>query len=207
MTLPKSQKQFLSEEMCIDVQHMLLHLKSLVSPSCKQNYLLDVISKYIESRTEQSLLEVFLTTTRITDSSCLEFLDTMRHAFKIFLKGGINELFLYQENEAWYPKIIIGKEIKPNDITLLPDQVVIFRGCSKSEHLNHSYGQSWSTSEKIAYNFAFQHYSSQEWYNEKDRVILKSRISKAHVYYSNQSKHEREVVLDTTKLQQITTLP
>ncbi|MDQ6970866.1 MAG: hypothetical protein Q9M16_10185, partial [Mariprofundus sp.] len=49
-----------------------------------------------------------------------EVLDSLRHAFCSFAFGGLHQLYTRQENEAWYPKIVLDEELKPNDIDTLP---------------------------------------------------------------------------------------
>lgn len=84
----------------------------------------------------------------------------------------------------------------PNDIEDLEDEVVIYRGCSVSEHESGEYGQAWSTSEEVANSFAFKNYQNAPWFDARDRVVIKAVIPKFAVLYSHQIK-EYEVVVKT----------
>ena len=137
------------------------------------------------------------------DPEFKEFIDPMRHAFISFGQGGMRGLLRYQENEAWYPKIQLKKIIVPNDIHDLDQVIYLYRGCDLSEHKNNKYGQSWSTSECIAREFAFTHYCSTAWFTKESRCILSAIIDKEHVLFSDQEAHEREVVVVAKKLRDV----
>ncbi len=132
-----------------------------------------------------------------------EFIDSMWHAFIFFSQGGMRSLFRHQENEAWYPKIQLKQIIVPNDIHDLDQVIYLYRGCDLSEHKNNKYGQSWSTSECIAREFAFIHYCSTAWFTKESRRILSAIIDKEHVLFSDQEAHEREVVVVAKKLRDV----
>ncbi len=125
-----------------------------------------------------------------------EFLDSMRHAFASFSSGGLYDLYVFQENESWYPKVILSKELIPNDIDKLSDKINLFRGCSLKEHSEELYGQAWTTSKTIAEMFAYQHYEHKPWYRKSDRAVIKTTFPKKGVLFSKQSI-EFEVVIDT----------
>ncbi len=130
------------------------------------------------------------------DNKTYEIFDSLRHAFTSYISGGLYDLYIYQSNEAWYPKIVLTHELKPNDIRELPDSIEIYRGCDISELNINNYGQSWSTSIEIAKEFAFQHYSSQSWYKKDKRCVLKATIKKEDVLFSRQNHHEKEIAVN-----------
>ncbi|MDT9644609.1 hypothetical protein [Pseudomonas sp. JV245A] len=135
----------------------------------------------------------------LADTEALPILDSLRHAFFSFARNGLHELFTCQENEEWYPKVILSKELRPNDISELPSLVTLYRGTDIAEHNSSSYGQSWTTCKEIAYFFAFEYYVGQPSFDVGKRVILKTKITKEHVYFSNQTG-EFEVVIDVGKI-------
>jgi len=126
-------------------------------------------------------------------------LDSLRHAFCSFAFGGLHQLFTRQENETWYPKIVLDEELKPNDIDTLPDNFTLYRGSDLAEFNSKIYGQSWTTNKDVAYDFAYKHYADQHWFEESQRTIFSAQFQKLHVYFSDQSC-EFEVVVDTSKL-------
>jgi len=136
---------------------------------------------------------------RLYNDEAKAVLDSLRHAFSSFAYGGLHQLFTRQENEVWYPRIVLDEELKPNDIDKLPGEIILYRGTDFVELNSETYGQSWTTSKNVAHDFAFKHYANQPWFEESQRLILSAKISKEHVYYSNQSR-EFEVVVDTSKL-------
>ena len=129
-------------------------------------------------------------------------LDSLRHAFCSFAFGGLHQLYTRQENEVWYPKIVLDEELKPNDIDALPENITLYRGTDFAEFTSKNFGQSWTTSKDVAYDFAFRHYAAQPWFEESERLVLNTKISRKYVYFSNQSC-EFEVVIDTSKLTEV----
>ena len=131
-------------------------------------------------------------------------LDSLRHAFFQFAFGGLHDLYANQENESWYPRIVLSDVLEPNDIDSLEDVIVIFRGCSGSELATRSFGQSWSKSRDVAERFAFQHYSSQDWFAEEDRVVLQASCQRKNVLFSDQSEFgEFEVVVRADAIEDV----
>ncbi len=126
-------------------------------------------------------------------------LDSIRQAFSHFAVGGLLQLYERQENEVWYPKILLTEVLIPNDISLLPDYVEIYRGCDISEFNLKEFNQAWTTKQNIASDFAFKHYSNQKWFKFENRVILKATINKNDIFYAKKSG-EYEVVVDSGKL-------
>lgn len=126
-------------------------------------------------------------------------LDSIRHAFCSFAYNGIHQLFTHQENESWYPRVILDCVLKPNNIESLPEVVLLYRGADISELRLSSFGQSWTTKEQVAREFAYKHYENQDWFNKENRVIFKTKYPRCFVYYANQAP-EYEVVIDTSKI-------
>ncbi|MGN8257742.1 hypothetical protein ACLEJW_00240 [Pseudomonas sp. SMSB3] len=138
----------------------------------------------------------------LPNTEAASILESLRHAFSSFARNGLHELFTCQENEGWHPKVILNEELRPNDIKTLPHLITLYRGTDIAEHNSSSYGQSWSTDKEIAYLFAFKHYVDQPWFKASQRVILKTKISKEHAYFSNQSG-ECEVVINAREISHV----
>ena len=113
--------------------------------------------KYINDYAEKISLEV-------RSEYVCQIIDTLRHAFSSYAYDGLHQLYTRQENEDWYPKIILKGILKPNDIHTLDDEIELYRGCDIDEYNNQSYGQAWTTSLEIAKMFAFKHYVGQPWF-------------------------------------------
>ncbi|RUM45467.1 MAG: hypothetical protein DSY46_02755 [Hydrogenimonas sp.] len=203
-------KNVLVSDMSIDISHLLMKTSS-EEMSCYRTLAVSTITSFVNALKEQNQNKKIEKINEIasqikTKNQCpvfLEFIDSLRHAFISFSKGGLSELFIYQENESWYPKIVLNKILDPNDIDNLKQTVHVYRGCDLSEYKNQKYGQSWTTSKQVAYEFAYQHYNAQPWFEKKNRVLLSGYIDKEHIYYSNQSKYEREIALNPTQLYNI----
>lgn len=133
-------------------------------------------------------------------------LDSIRHAFCSFAYNGIHQLFIGQENEAWYPKVILDCELKPNNIDSLPEVVILYRGADISEFKLSSFGQSWTTKEQVAREFAYKHYESLDWFKKENRIIFKTEYPRCFVYYANQAP-EYEVVINTSKIGKVERVP
>jgi len=127
------------------------------------------------------------------------YCDVIRYTFTHFVDGGLLQLYEHQQNECWFPKLILHSVLQPNDINTLPNILTIYRGCGISEHRAHKYKQAWTTQKEVAQQFAYVHYQSQDWFNKADRVVLVTTISKDALFYSKQSS-EFEVVINTSKL-------
>lgn len=109
------------------------------------------------------------------------------------------------KNEEWYPRIVLTTVLDVNDLRDYPDDLNIYRGCDVSEpELNHeSYGQSWSLCKSVAKAFAYEHYSSQQWFNSGTRTVLEANISKSDVYLAVLDQPEKEIVVNTRKLKHV----
>jgi hypothetical protein len=204
--LTKNTEQLLIEKMCVDIDTITSKVETPELSEFKE----DVIN-FINSATE-----VFAVATSINDFNNLyhkysylhdnimvnEVVDSIRHAYISFWEGGLLDLFTYQENEGWYPKIILKAKLEPNDIESLPDPLTIYRGCSSREFDEKKFGQSWSTSLEIAESFAFSHYQGQSWFNIEERIVLKATIEKKDIFFSKQLG-EFEVVVDSKMLKNI----
>ncbi|MFS6896341.1 hypothetical protein ACDX38_13765 [Pseudomonas aeruginosa] len=195
--------QFLANEMCVDIQDLTAKIDCL---DCESH--VGDIYKMIESffislnkeNAEEEIQRNFLNYEHLFENEhAYAIIDPIRHAFVGFAGGGLHQLFTGQENEAWYPKVRLTKELKPNDIATLAETVEIYRGCSIKEHTIQKYGQSWSTSKNVAEQFAYVHYQNQPWFNIQDRAILQSTISKTAIFYSKQ-ECEFEIVVNVNLL-------
>jgi hypothetical protein len=216
--LSAEDKEFICKEMKISLESIESKLSEhFLSPY--KNQLEDAISYFICSIHAQNKIGYKLESNSFQDSpaekeinkyyieqsevwgetEASSVFETLRHAFCSFAYNGLHQLFTRQENEGWYPKVILDEELKPNDINELPSIVTLYRGTDIAELNSENYGQSWTTCKNIARDFAFKHYSGQPCFKDNERVVLETKISKKHAYYSNQSC-EYEVVLNASKI-------
>lgn len=197
----------LRDDMLIDITHLFSKINS-ASMCPYSSDCFGCLARFVSSLNKVNASEAindiaFQVSESVPNSEFKGFIDSMRHAFISFSKGGMRDLFEYQENQVWYPRILLKEVITPNDIHTLDSVITLYRGCDQSEYISKAFGQSWSTSEEVAREFAFTHYSSQNWFDSGSRCLLTAKIDRDHVYYSNQRKHEREVVVDTEKLRDL----
>ena len=156
---------------------------------------------------EEEIQRIFLDYEHLFDNEhAYALIDPIRHAFSGFAYGGLLQLFTRQENEAWYPRVLLTTELKPNDIANLGETIEIYRGCSMNEHITQKYGQSWSTSKDVAEQFAYFHYQNQPWFNLQDRVVLQSKVPKTAIFYSKQ-ECEFEIVVNVNLLDKVRVCP
>jgi hypothetical protein len=194
---------FLNDSMRVDVKELLATIND---PQISEfnAYLFEAIHKYFDALSSQNyeddIQNVYFEYELLHQhEKAHSILDALRHAFDGFAFGGLHQLYTRQENEGWYPKIKLIEELKPNDISSLEEMVTIYRGCDENEFQSNNYGQSWTTSIKIAELFAYQHYSFQEWFNLESRVVVTAVIPRSAVLFSDQSI-EFEVIINTEKL-------
>lgn len=132
--------------------------------------------------------------------------DSIRHAFISFLRGGVLDMYLHREAEVWYPKVIIKQfYVKQSDIDDLDEAIAIYRGTSLSEPESGNYGQSWSLCKRIAKEFAYEHYSSQNDFDLASRVVISTQISKSDILYYDKTNSEKEVIVRVEALHNIVT--
>lgn len=207
---------FMSKELKIDTSDLELKISKIKSNIDKKNVFLFISEsiKAIRSNTathyEETIAEIRIKYNyrrlleHLEDNDARLILDKLRHAFCSYARGGLLQLYKNQERENWYPKIILDEELTPNDISKLPDEVLLYRGTSFLEFTSKEYGQSWTTSHDEAKEFACKHYRHQDWFNIKDQVILITRYSKKNIYYySEQSQDEFEAIINTKKLKTV----
>jgi len=199
-------EQYLKDDMCIDVDDLINKIVSEANPKnyiIFKNFIDDMIK--IEFNVEKlssfinKIFIDFIKSNSITENSNEYFiLDNIRHIFISFKKGGIIKLYESREAEVWYPKVIIKTFIgNENDIKILNNPVIIYRGTSRVEYNSKTFGQSWSLSEKIANEFAFKHYRHQPDYKNTIRVVLKTVIDKTSIFYYNKNNLEKEVIVNS----------
>jgi hypothetical protein len=131
-----------------------------------------------------------------------QVLDALRYSFSGYAYNGLHQLYTRQENETWHPKIKLTEILEPNDIDLLPQNLILYRGCDICELESQTFGQAWTTSLEAATEFAFVHYASQDWFRKSTRIILEVNCSRDHILFSDQSC-EFEVVVDVDKLRNV----
>lgn len=202
-------KSFMAKDMSIDIVELSNKLRQDIVRQYSEE-IWGMISKFREalkgSDAEDEIQKVFDSYEFLYEiPEVYGVIDSLRHAFDGFAFGGLHHLYTRQEREVWYPKVILTKELVPNDINDLNEPVIIFRGCDKEEFNTATFGQSWTTSREVATLFAFKHYSAQPWFNADKRTVLKAVISKQYIFYSDQCC-EFEVVVDTARLEGVLNL-
>lgn len=165
------------------------HRKEVVLPLGVSNRAEDAINQYAINQMKDFDEE----------GAVYQVIDSIRHAFSSFAFNGLHQLYTRQENEVWYPKVVLTEILEPNDISSLAPEITIYRGCDVGEHSSGLYGQSWTTSLDIAREFAFGHYANQSWYDQSKRVVLKCNYSRSDILFSDQSV-EFEVAVKPEKL-------
>ncbi|QCP82373.1 hypothetical protein D0C27_10970 [Alcaligenes faecalis] len=164
--------------------------------SGQQRDLMCVIGNQAEVAIKAHFSEIF---EKISNEDVIQVLDALRHSFLGYAYNGLHQLYIYQENESWHPKIVLTEVLEPNDIESLPNVLTLYRGCDIGELESHTFGQAWTTSLESAREFAHVHYRDQAWFVESKRIVLETRYNKTDVLFSCQSS-EYEVVVDTGKL-------
>ncbi|MGS8101270.1 hypothetical protein [Providencia sp. PROV_01] len=137
------------------------------------------------------------------ETEIYKILDSFRHAFLSYVNGGLINLYIRQENEGWYPKILLADILEPNQINTLSNNFCVYRGCDISELVSRDYGQSWTLSEQVASNFAFDLYKDNDWFDLNNRVVLTTKLSKKDIFYYSEDYGEAEVIVDTKKLRNV----
>jgi len=199
-------QKLLANEMFIDLAHLKVKIESpeISSHASLICEIIETLCSYVGNKSADEVNKYCLSVMGKNKSEPYFTIDSIRMAFFRFISGGLKDLFIYQENEAWYPKIILKKILEPNDINVLGEEFIIFRGCDVSELSSNNFGQSWTTSEIIARDFAHTHYRHQDWYESDKRVIVRAKYNRKDVLYSDQTEYgEYEVVVNTEKLANI----
>lgn len=221
--LPNLARSFIADEMAIELSSIE---ERLIEPGIVEykNDIEAAISKFIkaviaqkeagklrdmcsfeDSEAEKYINDYFCEVSEnIASEKAKWTLDSLRHAFVSFAFNGLHQLYTRQENEGWYPKVVLKEVLEPNDIGVLSDVFFIFRGCDKSEFDSRNFGQSWSTSEEVAHEFAFKHYESQDWFQNENRIVLRATYCKSEVLFSNQTDFgEYEIAVKTDCLNDV----
>lgn len=191
MTLRPKVEQYIRERMCIDTKH-LLDAVNQPSVAPHRDKLLTAINSLYDAinstNSENDIHAVYMHHADLHDHpKAHSVLDSMRHAFRSFACGGLHHLYTYKEDQEWYPKVEILRELTPNDIPCLDEITTIYRGCNISEFQTKTYGQAWTTCLDVAKAFAHINYCGQPWFIAAERVILSSSILRSSVLYSDQS--------------------
>ena len=205
--MKKSDSDFLSNNLSIDIDWLEQELNSPKIIQFKQilgSFISSAIDLLGKNNSEKEILELFELSIASNDNEKLyEIIDSLRQAFTSYASGGLFDLYIYQSNESWYPKIVLKSVLKPNDISVLSSSIDVYRGCDISEFIGKRYGQSWSTSIEVAKKFAYQHYNSQPWYKKEKRCVLKATIKKESVFFSRQNHYEKEIAVNIEKLSNV----
>lgn len=206
MQFEKALNDYLVNQMCIDPQEIIEKIGELKQEE-HQDHIYHMICNFFialkEENAEEKIQKIFLSYEYLFDHKpTYAIIDTLRHVFDGFAHGGLHQIFTRQENEDWYPKVRLNRELKPNDIAILDETVTIYRGCSTCEYTSKKYGQSWTTSKTVADLFAYSHYQNQTWFKPKDRLVLQGTVPRSGIFYSNQNG-EFEVVVNVSLLREV----
>lgn len=199
--LSQKAKDFIEKEMSIELNDLFNSIEANENSESIYRFIEDLHSIVDNNKSNDEIFDKFkeLTDGCNNQSNFFKTVDAIRHAFLSFSNGGLLDLYIYQEREFWYPKVVLKNIIDPNDIFMLGEVINVYRGCNKLEYENFSYGQSWSTSLDVAFDFAYMHYRFEPWFDKSKRRVVKAKINKRDVFYSKQSV-EFEIVLDSTKI-------
>jgi len=193
----------LVNDMCVDINDLKAKIESpdVIQCSTKISEVINTLCGFIGKKSAEEFNNYCLSIICEIEGEPYFVLDSLRMVFYRFASGGLEELFVYQENEAWYPKIILTTVLHPNDIDSLDGDFLIYRGCDVSEYESGRFGQSWTTRKEVAEKFAFDNYDSQEWFDINNRIIVQARYEKCNTLYSNQTEYgEYEIVIKTQVL-------
>lgn len=195
--LSEDSAKILVDEMCVDLDHLKQKIEAPeISPYCAQiNIIIETLCGFVGNKPAEEVNKYCSSLSNLGSEPDL-VIDSVRMAFFRYISGGLRDLFIYQENEAWFPKIVLSKILYPNDIDSLEDEFSIYRGCDRSEFETRSFGQSWTTNRDVAKQFAYEHYDLQDWYDNRRRAVLRSRYKKIDALYSDQTEDgEYEIVV------------
>lgn len=201
--ITEKSSKVLADRMCIDLEHLRTKIES-TEISHYTSLVCDVINtlcEYVGAKTAEEVNSYCYSVIGEIEDEADFVLDSIRMAFYRYISGGLRDLFVYQENEHWFPKVILREILYPNDICSLADEFLIYRGCDISEFESRQFGQSWTIRESVAKDFAFKHYESQDWFDIKKRVVVRSKYKKCDTLYSDQTENgEFEIVVNTEML-------
>lgn len=85
----------------------------------------------------------------------------------------------------------------------LPENIELYRGCSKEEYETSNIGFSWTTDRGEAEFFAFR-------FSHDDRIVIKTSVPKHYLCYTFQDRHEKECIvlpMDSSDVEIVTTSP
>ncbi|HHF3029970.1 TPA: hypothetical protein ACPJ05_003681 [Vibrio diabolicus] len=126
-----------------------------------------------------------------------EFIHVMYCCFIEWIEHNGVELqkALYKHSERgtdnWFPVAIITEQI--NKLSVPDEQIVVYRGCHKSQLENEVYRnrQSWTTDVEVAKKFAFSHPSTEQL--KQDSVVVKAVVARTDILWDR--GYESEMVL------------
>jgi hypothetical protein len=81
----------------------------------------------------------------------------------------------------------------------LPDEITVFRGCSRSRVR----GVAWTTDRRVAEGFAHGH----RFIRVPDPVVASAIIPKEHIFFWTDERNEKEVVLEPRRLRKLAVEP
>ena len=209
---------FLENEMSFDVIQLKNDIKNKPKLCTYVEYLVNLmINEGINKNTKNNkvcnpvgdkILNIFEVNTLGMNEDCHDYIyyDNLRHAFSTFSRGGLEGLWRGIEiSENWYPKVLITKPFgQIGNINELPaGQFDIYRGTSVEELSSENFRQSWSLDKDIAKEFAYIHGADYENRSGTTRCVLTAKISRHHVFWTGKLSYEKEVVVDTSKLENI----
>lgn len=200
---------FLSNEMCIDVEHFEDQLRvkfgddSSLFETLIQMLIADEASKKLEGLRGETLrkenkvfyqrFEGFMKNNTCSDSgsALFDYAFSILNLFRSFYNGGIKGLFKERQPEHDGPRVIPTVRLcSTSDLDSLTEVTEIYRGMSVEEYNNGCLGISWSLSVNKASDFAFNVYP------DKPRgCVVKASVNKADIIQFDPLDHEQEVVV------------
>ena len=197
----------IQDDMCINAEHLVNRLESpdTVLHSDTIYSSIEEFSNIVRNKSPaETINKHFCKVSNSLNEVAYITLDSLRVTFFRYADGGLRDLYTFQENESWFPKVTLKKVLEPNDISTLETEFLIYRGCSRSEYESGKYGQSWTTKRQVAEEFAFSHYCSQEWLKSENRIVVCANFYRKDVLFSDQSEcGEFEVAIRVEALQNI----
>ncbi|WNC72724.1 hypothetical protein RGQ13_01715 [Thalassotalea psychrophila] len=202
--------EFLSKDMCIDIHDLKIKLGSegLNNHSSQiESFLNRVVDLFNENSDSKKIVELINNEFNYfcddLNEDSFEVLDSMRHAFTTFSNRSIKNLYFEQENQCWYPNIVLSSVVDKAELEDKPDTLIVYRGCDVKEMFQEVFEQSWTISKDVAKDFAFKHYQYENWFSSANRVVLEAKIDKSQIYLSRLYHHEKEVVVNPSALQNV----
>ncbi len=206
----EEQSEFLENEMCIKIQEFEEDLRLKFNDAAINfRYVIDFFLSYQEKEafklyrheavcSYECKLRKQLDTFIIKNSLSLNVQDgddignyyyDLMWYFIRYWTGGLKEVFVNREAKDNGPRIYLDKKLSTDEeLSELPDSIVIYRGMAREEFESNKFGMSWSLKPDVAIKFAQDS-------NALDTVVVKSIIQKQDVLLYCKDRNEEEIVV------------